>query len=369
MGHVSEMPPTGENMPASRDIQVLVIDDDPALCELLRTTFELEGITVLDAQHVIEAERILIGFRPHAIVLDIGLPGVDGIFYCERLRESPQTRNIPIIAISGSHEAGARALAAGANAFAGKPFDPISLLSTLERLVGVAPLETALRQAEPSGEGSGELRRLIQIGQRQHDLLQHSYRATLEALVDALESRDFGTSAHSRRVSSYATRLTLEVLPSLVDDPTLEWGFLLHDVGKIGIPDDVLLKRGPLDAKERETMQRHTLIGEQLVQHVPLLQGAGLRVIRSHHERWDGSGYPDGCAHDEIPAEARIFAVADALDAMTGQRPYRAPVDWDEAIAEVRRGRGKQFDPDVVDSLFICETDLRTAYLEARPAA
>src|SRR5262249_13322323 len=317
---------------------------------------------------VIEAERILIGFKPDAIVLDIGLPGVDGIFYCERLRESPQTRNIPIIAISGSHEAGARALNAGANAFAGKPFDPISLLSTVERLVGVAPLETALRRADPSGDG-GELRRLIQIGQRQHDLLQHSYRATLEALVDALESRDFGTSAHSRRVSAYATRLTLEVRPSLVDDPTLEWGFLLHDVGKMAIPDDVLLKRGPLNDDERRTMQRHTLIGEQLVQHVPLLQGAGLRVIRSHHERWDGSGYPDGSAHDDIPVEARIFAVADALDAMTGDRPYRVPVDWDEAVAEGRRGRGRQVDPDVVGSMFVCETDLRSAYLEARPAA
>jgi ribonuclease P protein subunit RPR2 len=351
-----------------REIQVLVVDDDPALCELLRTTFELEGIKVLDAQHVIEAERILIEFRPDAIVLDIGLPGVDGIFYTERLRESPQTRNIPIIAISGSHEAGARALNAGANAFAGKPFDPISLLTTVERLVGVAPLETALSRIEPAGD-AGELRRLIQIGQRQHDLLQHSYRATLEALVDALESRDFGTSAHSRRVSSYATRLTLEVLPSLVDDPTLEWGFLLHDVGKMAIPDDVLLKRGPLNDDERKTMQRHTLIGEQLVQHVPLLQGAGLRVIRSHHERWDGSGYPDGCAHDDIPVEARIFAVADALDAMTGDRPYRVPVEWDAAVAEVQRGRGKQFDPDVVDSLFVCENDLHTAYMEARPAA
>jgi response regulator RpfG family c-di-GMP phosphodiesterase len=363
------MPPTGENMPASRDIQVLVIDDDPALCELLRTTFELEGITVLDAQHVIEAERILIGFRPHAIVLDIGLPGVDGIFYCERLRESPQTRNIPIIAISGSHEAGARALAAGANAFAGKPFDPISLLSTLERLVGVAPLETALAQAEPSGEGSGELRRLIQIGQRQHDLLQHSYRATLEALVDALESRDFGTSAHSRRVSSYATRLTLEVLPSLVDDPTLEWGFLLHDVGKIGIPDDVLLKRGPLDAKERETMQRHTLIGEQLVQHVPLLQGAGLRVIRSHHERWDETGYPDRLAKEAIPLGARIFAIVDALDAMTDERPYRKPLSWDGAVCEIRRCRGSHFDPDLVDGFEACEPDLHRLYLQDLAAA
>ena len=350
----------------SDEIQVLVVDDDLALCELLRTTFELEGIKVLEAHHVIEAERLLADNRPDAIVLDIGLPGVDGAFYCERLRESPQTKTIPIVAISGSQEAGVRALAAGANAFAGKPFDPISLLSTLERLVGVSPLERAL-QSEQTTEGAGELRRLIQIGQRQHDLLQHSYRQTLEALVDALESRDFGTSAHSRRVSAYATRLTLEVRPSLVDDPTLEWGFLLHDVGKIGIPDEVLLKPGPLDAAERACMQQHTVLGEKLVSHIPLLQGAGLRVIRSHHERWDGEGYPDHQAYEEIPPEARIFAVADALDAMTGERPYRTPVSWDEAIAEVTRGRGTQFDPDVVDSLVHCEPDLHSVYTQVQP--
>ncbi len=353
----------------SREIQVLVVDDDLALCELLRTTFELEGIKILEAHHVIEAERLLITTRPDAIVLDIGLPGVDGIFYCERLRESLQTKTMPIVAISGSQEAGVRAIAAGANAFVGKPFDPINLLATLERLVGVSPLQTALAHSDSGPEGAGELRRLIQIGQRQHDLLQHSYRQTLEALVDALETRDFGTSAHSHRVSAYATRLTLEVKPSLVDDPTLEWGFLLHDVGKIAIPDDVLLKPGPLDAAERACMQQHTLLGEQLVSHVPLLQGAGLRVIRSHHERFDGTGYPDRQADSEIPPEARIFAVADALDAMTGERPYRTPVSWDEAISEVTRGRASQFDPDVVDSLVTCEPDLHATYLEVRPAA
>ena len=155
----------------SREIQVLVVDDDLALCELLRTTFELEGIKILEAHHVIEAERLLIDTRPDAIVLDIGLPGVDGIFYLERLRESLQTKTMPIVAISGSQEAGVRAVAAGANAFVGKPFDPINLLATLERLVGVSPLQTALAQSDQGGEGAGELRRLIQIGQRQHDLL------------------------------------------------------------------------------------------------------------------------------------------------------------------------------------------------------
>jgi cyclic di-GMP phosphodiesterase len=349
-------------MSEPREIVVLVVDDDPALCELLRTTLELEGITVHEAHHVIEAERAIADHRPDAIVLDIGLPGVDGIFYCERLRESPHTRSIPIVAISGSQEAGVRSLGAGANAFAAKPFDPINLLATIQRCVGVRPFEHALAADEAAGADTGELRRLIQIGQRQHDLLLHSYRQTIEALVDALESRDFGTSAHSRRVSAYATRLTLEVRPSLIDDPTLEWGFLLHDVGKIGIPDEVLLKRGPLDDRERATMERHTVIGEKLVSHVPLLQGAGLHVIRSHHERWDGGGYPDRTAEDGTPVEARIFAVADALDAMTGERPYRETVEWDQAISELTAARGSQFDPDVVDALIGCEPDLRAAY-------
>ena len=175
--------------------------------------------------------------------------------------------------------------------------------------------------------------RLIEIGQRQHELLTDSYRQILEALLDALESRDAETSAHSRRVSAYATRLTLELDPSLLDDPTLEWGFLLHDIGKIGIPDSILLKPGPLDSAERRIIEKHPLIGHRLVGHIPFVQGRGIEVIRSHHERWDGLGYPDGLKGDRIPPAARIFAVADALDAMTDKRPYR------DGDALGRRGR------------------------------
>jgi response regulator RpfG family c-di-GMP phosphodiesterase len=190
----------------NRQIRVLVIDDDVALCEMLRTTLELEGIAVVEAHHVIHAEKLLAEDVPEAIVLDIGLPGVDGVFYCERLRESPRTRIIPIVAISGSDDAGGRATAAGANAFIRKPLDPLHLLATLEQLVGLAPLEHAishLHHAGGTGREAGELRRLIQIGQRQHELLTDAYRQTLEALAAALESRDFGTSAHSQRVAAY----------------------------------------------------------------------------------------------------------------------------------------------------------------------
>jgi len=349
-------------MTSRKPISVLVVDDDAALCEMLRASFELEGIAVSEAHHVVHAENVLAKQVPDAIVLDIGLPGVDGAFYCERLRESAHTKHIPVVAISGSEDAGIRALANGANAFLRKPLDPLQLVATVEKLVGLSPFGRALADPGLAPANAADVLRLLPIAQRQHELLADAYRQTLESLAQALESRDFGTSAHSRRVVAYATRLTLEVAPSLVDDPTLEWGFLLHDVGKIGIPDQILLKPGKLTTGERRRMQRHPEIGDRLVGHVPLLQGEGINVVRSHHERWDGEGYPERRAGEEIPVSARIFAVADALDAMTDMRPYRDPVGWEEALDELVAERGRQFDPDVVDALDACGPDLRSIY-------
>jgi ribonuclease P protein subunit RPR2 len=145
----------------------------------------------------------------------------------------------------------------------------------------------------------------------------------------------------------------------LAGDPSAEYGFLLHDVGKIGIPDRVLQKPGPLDESERALMQTHTLLGEQVLGVVAFLQGEGVRVVRSHHERWDGEGYPDGLVGDEIPLGARIFAVADTLDAITSDRPYRAAGPWSDAHEEIVRQSGKQFDPGVVDAFRDCEPALR----------
>src|SRR5215472_1900769 len=342
--------------------RVLVIDDDRLLCELIRTTFELEGFEVDTAYDVIEAERVLVESRPDAILLDIGLPGIDGIFYLERLRETPATSTIPIVAISGSDEAGRSARAVGAQAFLRKPFSPLELIALITPLI-----DGHIAHGDVPGArdvDAADLNRLIEIGRRQHQLLSEAYAQTVAVLASALESRDFGTSRHSRRVTSYATRLTLEVAPRLLDDPSLEWGFLLHDVGKIGIPDGILLKPGRLTAPERRKMQEHAELGERLLAHVPLLNQEGARVIRSHHERWDGNGYPDRLSEESIPLGARIFAVVDSLDAMTDQRPYRAPVSWDAAAQEIRRCRGSHFDPDVVDGFEACEPDLYRLHLE-----
>jgi ribonuclease P protein subunit RPR2 len=326
----------------------------------VRTALELDGFRISEAHHVIEAERRIEQQAPDAILLDIGLPGIDGLFYCQRLRETPRTKQIPIIVISGATDGKARAIAAGATAYLRKPLDVLELLTLLERSTakGVA----AHVPGGPAEAQIAKIQRLAEIGHRQHERQHEAHRKTLIGLSAALDSRDFGSTGHSERVTAYAMRLALEVEPALTDDPSLEWGFLLHDLGMITISDQILLKRGPLAPGERAEMQRHPGVGEQLLSSLPLLQGEGLRVVRSHHERWDGTGYPDGLLATDISAGARIFAVVDALDAMTDERPYRRVISWDAAIDELRKHSGSQFDPDMIDGLVACEPDLRDVY-------
>src|SRR5947207_6052040 len=192
---------------------------------------------------------------------------------------------------------------------------------------------------------------------------------TVSALASALESKDTGTRAHSQRVQNYAMALADQVGDTAVaGDASTPYGFLLHDVGKIGIPDGILLKPGPLSPAERRRMQTHTVLGEAMLAGVAFLQGEGLKIVRSHHERWDGRGYPDGLSADQIPLGARIFAVADALDAMTSHRPYRRAMSWQSARSEILDQRKRQFDPEVVDAFISAEGNLKTIRRELAAA-
>jgi HD-GYP domain-containing protein (c-di-GMP phosphodiesterase class II) len=216
-----------------------------------------------------------------------------------------------------------------------------------------------------------DLRRLVELERGQRALLQSAYGETVAVLARALEFKDSGTGAHSQRVQRYALELADEIAPELLEDRSMEYGFLLHDVGKIGIPDNVLRKPGSLDFDERQLMETHTVLGEQMLGDLALLRGEGLRVVRSHHERWDGYGYPDGLVATEIPLGARIFAVADALDAMTNDRPYRAAGSWRDAAEQIFLGARLQFDPDVVEAFRARELALRRLHREidaAEPA-
>ncbi len=180
--------------------------------------------------------------------------------------------------------------------------------------------------------------------------LNESYRTTVRALAAALELRDDQTGNHADRVTGLALELTAVVDPELALDPQVEYGFLLHDLGKIGVSDAILLKPGPLTAKEQEAMRDHPILGERIVARIPYLAGVARQVVAAHHERWDGNGYPRRLRGEQIPFAARIFAAADAFDAMTNERPYRAAMKVDAALAEIERGTGTQFEPRIVEA-------------------
>jgi response regulator RpfG family c-di-GMP phosphodiesterase len=334
----------------------LLVDDDEGLRALLRTTFEAVDVEVDEASDAISARERIAVARPDAIVLDVRMPGMDGTEFCAELKSTPATRDVSVILLTGSDMTDeARAQEVGADALILKPFSPLELLAVVERVsagLHATPFR-ASRTKRPDEQlllYARDLRHLLEIERGQRRLLQAAYHETVTALASALESKDSGTGEHSQRVHRYALELAHVVAPEIVDDESIVYGFVLHDVGKIGIPDRILQKPGPLTAPERRLMETHTVLGEQLLRGVSFLQGRGLEVVRSHHERWDGLGYPDGRVGDEIPVAARIFAVADALDAMTSDRPYRKALSWAAAGRELFAQAGKQFDRSVVEA-------------------
>jgi diguanylate cyclase (GGDEF)-like protein len=351
-------------VPGTRPLRLLLVDDDVGLLVLLRTTFEIVDIQVEEARSAAEAETLIGAQAPDVIVLDVAMPGVDGLALCRALKGDPATSGIPIVILSGADTGEEAARAAGADSFLRKPFSPLDLLGIVEELSGglfEGPFRLMAdeRPEEQLLLYARDLRRLLELERGQRHLVKVAYEETISAFAGALAAKDFGTDAHSQRVVRYAKELTRELDPQLLDDPSLEHGFLLHDVGKIGISDTILQKPSRLTRDERIVMRTHTVLGSQLLSQVPLLQGEGLSVIRSHHERWDGSGYPDLLGGEDIPIGGRIFAVADALDAMTSDRPYRDAFPWEVAVTEIVKQAGRQFDPTVVEAFRAVEPRLR----------
>ena len=197
---------------------------------------------------------------------------------------------------------------------------------------------------------ASDLRETFKAERARTEQLQSSYVATVRALTNAVEARDAYTGKHAERVAAFGLELTRQIDPELADDPQIEFGFLLHDVGKVAVPDGILHKPDHLLGEERALMRRHAAVGYEILQNVEFLREAA-QIVRHHHERWDGQGYPDGLAGEEIPLAARIFSVVDALDAITTDRPYRPGVSFAQARREIAAKAGTQFDPDVVAHL------------------
>jgi ribonuclease P protein subunit RPR2 len=366
IGSVPAEPPSTSPVVAEQVVplrpRVLVVDDDAPLRSLLRATLAADEFDVREAGSSEEALQVLRFWQPSVLLLDVNLPSMDGLTLCSEIARTAD--DISVILLTGEEVSHTTARLAGAKGVVRKPFSPLELLG----LVGLV-LEGKDFVSEPSAAGDGQLviyaRDLANIAKaerQQRKLLQDAYRQTATALADAVDVRDRATGLHAQRVRRYALELAEVVAPSLLEDPSLEYGFLLHDVGKIGIADHVLLKPGPLSPEEHELVRMHPAIGAQILRDVALLQGAGLDVVLHHHERWDGAGYPHGLAGEQIPLSARIFAIADTLDAITSDRPYRSAVAWDEAVDEIVAQAGRQFDPEIVQAFVAGEDGLRAVY-------
>jgi putative nucleotidyltransferase with HDIG domain len=212
----------------------------------------------------------------------------------------------------------------------------------------LASVERSAAQKEQQLERyAADLRETFKRERERRHELRRSYMATVRALCNAVEARDAYTGKHAERVAAYGMEIAKVLDAPFSEDPEVEFGFLLHDVGKVAVPDSILWKPEPLTPEERTLMERHPLVGWEILREIDFLGEAKL-VVRHHHERWDGTGYPDGLAGEVIPLAARVFAVADVLDALTTVRPYRPPSPLDEAREMIRDTAGSHFDPDVV---------------------
>jgi response regulator RpfG family c-di-GMP phosphodiesterase len=315
--------------------------------EVLHQIFLSAGYTCLLARDGHEGLALFQAARPPLTVTDLKMPGMDGTALLGAIRDADADAAVIVLTGAADVKTAIASLKRGAADFIMKPVNLDELLIAAERALERRQLLVERRQYHELLERRvAEATRELATAYRE---LQETYRATLEALGSALDTRDVGTEAHSRRVHGYALALAREhgvPEPAL---PDIARGVLLHDIGKIGIPDAILLKPGPLTPDEWKIMRRHPGIGKSLIENIPFLKDA-VPIVYHHHERWDGSGYPLGLKGEAIPLGARIFAVVDAFDAMTFDRPYSRAIPFDDALDEIKAAAGSHFDPDVVES-------------------
>jgi putative two-component system response regulator len=330
--------------------RILVVDDDLHVLRLVERTLSRGGYeNVLVTTDSREALGWMAEQLPDIVVLDINMPGLDGYGVLAHLqRVVPESAFLPVLAITGavSRATTRKALDMGANDVVRKPFDPSELLLRVRNLLQMRLLYLELEL---------ERRSLEQRVRARTRELRRSHLDGLRRLARAAEFRDDETGRHTQRVGDIAARIATEIGLGSAEVERLRVAASLHDVGKIGVPDEILLKKGPLTDLERARMQRHTVIGADLFSDgsSEVMRLAAV-VARTHHEWFDGSGYPEGLRGNEIPLVGRIVAVADYYDAVTTKRPYRDAWTAEAAVEKIRTLSGTHFDPCVVEAFLRC---------------
>jgi putative two-component system response regulator len=342
-----------KTMKWERPARILVIDDQEQNIRLLTRILEKDGYEeVRSTSNSAEALGIYKEFKPDLVLLDVHMREKDGFEVLQEIVAHNANTHVPVLMITADDSAAVkhRALALGAKDFIGKPFDSGEVLLRIRNLLETQLLYERLRNQ------NADLEKKVVERTRE---LEQSQLEVLERLAVAVEFRDDDTGNHTKRVAEVSAMLGQTIG---LEAPTIELirrAAPLHDIGKVGIPDSILLKAGPLTGEEFELMKMHTVIGSRMLSKGRSeLVRFSQRIARSHHEWWDGSGYPDRVSGQSIPLEARIVAVADFLDALTHERPYRPAWGIDETLAEIRRRSGSHFDPTIVKALN--EVDWRT---------
>jgi putative two-component system response regulator len=324
--------------------RILIVDDEGEIRSVLYDLLS-EHYACSEAVSAVEALALLRTQQFDLVISDITMPGMSGLEMIPHLEQiAPDT---VVVMISGMQtvESAIEALRLGAFDYLVKPFDLRQVEAGVKRALRHRSLLLAKREHEE------RLEELVEQRTRELDQalgsLEQAYRSTLRALTAALETRDAETHGHSERVVTYSLRLGREYGLDNTQMKALEFGALLHDIGKIGVPDAILRKPAALTEEEWVHMRAHPLHGQQILRGIEFLEGAA-RVVAQHHEKWDGSGYPLGLIADDIDVCARIFSVADAFDAMTSDRVYRKGKSYAAAAEELDKWAGRQFDPQVV---------------------
>ncbi len=340
---------------------VLVVDDDTAVRELLAEGLAAFGYPSHTAGSADEAFEIIKREPIRLVLSDIEMPGGNGIELLGRIKG--YDGDLDVIMVTGAIDANTavEAIRLGASDYVTKPFNLAEVQIVVERTLDKRRLilENRAHQERLEELVAVRTQELLEKNQEVeglYDELEASYESTLQALVTALDFRDNETQGHSYRVVEYAV-LVAEAMG--VVEPELTWirrGAILHDVGKIGVPDAVLKKPGKLDAQEWEDMRRHPEMGYRMLKHIPFLEPA-LDIVLSHQEKYDGSGYPQRLKGTRIPLGARIFSVVDTFDAMTSDRPYRQALSIEAACEEIRSCAGSQFDPKVAEAFLSIKTE------------
>ncbi len=338
---------------------ILVVDDEPLNLQLMGAMLIPQGYKVLFASNGPDALEIANSNPPDVILLDVMMPGMDGYSVAQRLKDKEHTHHIPVVMVTALNavEDRVQALNVGADDFLAKPVDKAELTARVRSLVKVKAYHDHTKNYQQALEdavnkSTQELRIAL-------SRLEIASMDTVFRLATAAEYKDEETGGHIKRISHYSTAVARKIGLNQKTCQLLLFAAPMHDVGKIGIPDRILLKPGKLNNQEWAVMRQHTTIGGKI------LQGANNSFLRlghiialTHHEKWDGSGYPQGLSGDRIPLVGQIVAIADVFDALTSHRPYKEPFSLEKSLEIIRARSGSHFAPQVVEAFFATLDDI-----------